>query len=137
MHKRLYSKPLRSVSFLETASTGVTILLVYVHDIIITSIDDNMIKSIQASLKDSFHMKDLDPLHDFLGLEVHQSPKSLFLNQHKYTYDIIELVDLHDSLPVDTLIEVNLKLSKNDDDLLPNPHTYRRLVDSLVYLTIT
>eukprot|EP00268_Persea_americana_P040628 TRINITY_DN40409_c0_g2_i1.p1 TRINITY_DN40409_c0_g2~~TRINITY_DN40409_c0_g2_i1.p1 ORF type:complete len:115 (+),score=12.36 TRINITY_DN40409_c0_g2_i1:50-394(+) len=96
-----------------------------------------MIKSIQASLRDSFHMKDLGPLHYFLGLEVHQSPQGLFLNQHKYTSDIIELADLHDSSPVDTPIKVNLKLSKDDGDLLPNPHTYRRLVGSLVYLTIT
>ena len=109
----------------------------YVDDIIITGTDDGMIKSIQASLRDSFHMKDLGPLHYFLGLEVHQSPKGLFLNQHKYTSDIIELADLHDSSPVDTPIKVNLKLSKDDGDLLPNPHTYRRLVGSLVYLTIT
>ena len=61
---------------------------------------------------------------------MHQSPKGLFRNQHKYTSD------LHESSPVDTLVEVNLKLSKDDGDL-PNPHTYRRLVGSLVYLTIT
>ena len=54
-----------------------------------------------------------------------------------HSFDLIELADLHDSLPVDTPIEVNLKLSKDDGDLLPNPHTYRRLVGSLVYLTIT
>ena len=34
-------------------------------------------------------------------------------------------------------MEVNLKLSKDDGDLLPNPRTYQRLVGSLVYLTIT
>ena len=82
-------------------------------------------------------MKDLGPLDYFLGLEVHQSPKGLFLNQHKYTSDLIELADLHESSPVDTPVEVNLKLSKDDGDLQSNLHTYRRLVGSLVYLTIT
>ena len=67
---------------MQRTSTGVTVLLVYVDDIIITGTDDSMIKSIQASLRDYFHMEDLGPLHYFLGLEVHQSPKGLFLNQH-------------------------------------------------------
>ncbi|RWR80118.1 Retrovirus-related Pol polyprotein from transposon TNT 1-94 [Cinnamomum micranthum f. kanehirae] len=55
--------------FLSHASTGFTVLLVYVDDVIITGTDDAMIKSLQASLRDSFHMKDLGPLHYFLGLE--------------------------------------------------------------------
>eukprot|EP00268_Persea_americana_P018667 TRINITY_DN193_c7_g2_i2.p1 TRINITY_DN193_c7_g2~~TRINITY_DN193_c7_g2_i2.p1 ORF type:complete len:155 (+),score=18.35 TRINITY_DN193_c7_g2_i2:1197-1661(+) len=96
-----------------------------------------MIKSLQASLRDSFHMKDLGPLHYFLGLEIHQSPKGLFINQHNYAIDLIELADLDESSSVDTPLEVNLKLSKDDGDLLPDPHTYQRLVGSLVYLTIT
>ena len=123
--------------FLQITSTGVTVLLVYVDDIIITGTDDGMIKYIQASLRDSFHMKDLGPLHYFLGLEVHQSPKGLFLNRQKYTLDLIELANLHDSSPVDTAVEVNLKLNKDNGDLLPDPHTHRHPVGSLVYLTIT
>ena len=109
----------------------------YVDNIIITGTDDGMIKAIQASLRDSFHMKDLGPLRYFLGLEVHQSSKCQFLNQHKYTSDLIELADFHESSSIDTPVEVNLKLSKHDGDLLPNLHTYKRLVGSLVYLTIT
>ena len=58
-----------------------------------------------------------------MGLEVHQSPKGLFINQHKYATDLIELTDLLDSSPVDTPLKVNLKLSKDDGDLLPDPHT--------------
>lgn len=34
-------------------------------------------------------------------------------------------------------MEVNLKLNKEDGDLLPNPEMYRSIVGSLVYLTIT
>ena len=113
-----------------------TVLLVCVDDIIITSTDDSMIKSIQASLRDYFHMKDLDPLYCLLGLEVHRSPKGLILNQHKYTSNVIELTNLLVYLPVDTPVEVNLKLSKDDGDL-PNPHSNRRLVRNSVYLTIT
>ncbi|XXG68680.1 hypothetical protein AAC387_Pa06g1711 [Persea americana] len=82
-------------------------------------------------------MKDLGLLYYFLGLEVHQSPKCLFVNQYKYTSDLIELADLHDSSLVDMPIEVNLKLSKDDGDLLPDPRTYQHLVGSFVYLTIT
>lgn len=56
-------------SFLYT-STGVIVLLVYVDDIIITGTDAGMIKSLQASLSASFHVKDLGQLHYFLGLEM-------------------------------------------------------------------
>eukprot|EP00268_Persea_americana_P059265 TRINITY_DN7252_c0_g2_i3.p1 TRINITY_DN7252_c0_g2~~TRINITY_DN7252_c0_g2_i3.p1 ORF type:complete len:904 (-),score=94.40 TRINITY_DN7252_c0_g2_i3:300-3011(-) len=119
------------------SSRGSTILLVYVDDIIITGPHSDMIRQIQASLQDKFHMKDLGPLNYFLGLEVHQSKKGLFLHQHKYATDLVDLADLGDSSPVDTPLEVNVKLRQQDGDLLPDPTFYRRLVGSLVYLTIT
>ena len=82
-------------------------------------------------------MKDLGPLTHFLGLEVHQSVEGLFINQHKYTMDHITLVDLQDSTLVDTPLEVNLKLRNDDGTLLPDPHMYRQLAGSQVYLTFT
>lgn len=51
--------------------------------------------------------------------------------------DLITLVDLQDYTLVDTPLEVNLKLRNDDGTLLPDPHMYRRLVGSQVYLTIT
>lgn len=53
--------------FLRHASNGVTVLLVYIDDIIIIGIDASMIKYRQYSLSDSFNMKDLGPLNYFLG----------------------------------------------------------------------
>lgn len=37
----------------------------------------------------------------------------------------------------DTRMEANLKLRKNDGELISNPTLYRKLVGSLLYLTIT
>lgn len=39
--------------------------------------------------------------------------------------------------PVDTQLEVNLKLTQDNGDLLPNPTLYGQLVGSLIYLTNT
>ena len=57
-------------------------------------------------------MKDLGPLTYFLGLEVQQTKKGIFLHQHKYVTDLIALASHQDSTPVDTSLEVNAKLRK-------------------------
>ena len=123
--------------FLHRSSNGITILLVYMDDIIISGTDSDMIKHLQASLHESFHMKDLGPLTYFLGLEVHQSKKGLILDQHKYAMDLIEMAGLQHSTPVDTPIEVNIQLAHDSGDLLPDATLYRCLVGSLISLTIT
>ena len=89
---------------------GTTLLLVYMDDIIITGTHNNMICDLQKPLQSAFHKKDLGPLTYFLGLEVQQSRKGPFLHQHKYATDLIELAGLREATPVDTPLEVNLKL---------------------------
>lgn len=55
-------------------------------------------------------MKDLGQLTYFLGLEVHFQQKDIFVNQHKYIQDLIQLVGLTNSASVHTPMEINLKL---------------------------
>ena len=99
--------------FLHHSSNGITVLLVYADDIIISGIDFDMINHLQTSLRESFHMKDLGALTYFLGLEVHRSKKGLILNQHKYAMDLIEMTGLQHSTLVDTPFQVNIKLSSS------------------------
>lgn len=47
------------------------------------------------------------------------------------------MAGLQTSTPVDTPIEVNVKLCQNDGEPLPRPTLYRYLVGRLVHLTIT
>ena len=82
-------------------------------------------------------MKDLGSLTYFLGLEVHTESSGFFLNQHKYTQDLIALVGLQDTSSMDTNMEVNTKYHQEVGDLLSDPTMYHQLVGSLNYLTIT
>lgn len=123
--------------FFQQTTIGMVFLLVYVDDIIITGDDKGMITKLQSMLHSTFQMKDLGHLTYFLGLEVHSRNHGLFLNQHKYIQDLIELAGLNDATAVDTPMEVNVKYRKDEGELLSDPFLYRQLVGSLIYLTIT
>ena len=56
----------------------------------------------------------------------------IFFNQHKYTKDLIALVGLENSTPMDTLLEMNVKFSNKDGELLLNSTTYWQLVRTLI-----
>ena len=113
------------------------ILLVYVDDIVITGTDLTLIDQLKQHMQNFFHMKDLGNLTYFLGLEIHASSHGIFLSQHKYAMDLVAAVGLQDLPPLDTPMEINIKLRRDEGDLLPDPTAYRTLVGSLIYLTNT
>nr|XP_027187015.1 uncharacterized protein LOC113784927 [Cicer arietinum] len=120
-----------------TSTSIVLLLLLYVDDMVITGSDLASIQELKQQLRALFHMKDLDNLHHFLGLEVHYTSKGIFLHQHKYAIDLISMAGLQSANPVDTPLEVNVKYHRDEGDLLIDPLLYRQLVGSLNYLTIT
>ena len=81
-------------------------------------------------------MKYLGLLTYFLGLEVHTDSSGIFLNQHKYTQELISLASLKDSSSVDTPMEVNVKYRSEEGDLFSDLTVFRRLVGSLNCLTV-
>ena len=103
----------------------------------IIGFDSALLAQIKTHLSKSFHMKDLGPLTNFLGLEVHHSPSGISLNQHKYASDLVATAGLQGTTSIDTPMELNVKLRKEEGDLLVYPSSYPKLVGSLVYLTIT
>jgi hypothetical protein len=54
-------------------------------------------------------MKDLGLMHYFLGLEVWQRPRDIFLRQGKYTVDILRKFSMMDCKSMATPMETNLK----------------------------
>ena len=73
----------------------------------------------------------------FLGIEVVQSNSGVVLSQRKYTLDILADIGMLDCKPVDTPMDLNIKLVPSQGELLRDPGRYRQLVGKLNYLTIT
>ncbi|XP_042954716.1 uncharacterized mitochondrial protein AtMg00810-like [Carya illinoinensis] len=69
--------------------TSITMVLVYVDDILVVGNDISQIDVFKRILSTHFKTKDLGSLKYFLGLEVAHSQTGIFLNQHKYTLDIL------------------------------------------------
>ena len=124
--------------FLRWFDHGITILLLYVDDMIITGDDDmQSIHDLKYFLDRQFEMKDLGPLNYFLSLEVSSFADGYYLNQAKYTSDLISRASITDSKIVDTPIEYNRCLNSHDGKSLSDATLYRQLVESLIYLTAT
>ena len=106
-------------------------------DMIITSDDLSGIQELKDFLSQQFEMKDFGYLSYFLGLEITYSTEGLYITQAKYAFELLSRVGLTDSKTVDTLVELNVHLTPIGEKPLSNLSLYRRLVGSLVYLTVT
>ena len=116
---------------------GYIYLIVYVDDIVITSSDSHGIMEVKQHLCHHFQTKDLDKLRYFLGIEVVQSKDGIVLSQRKYAMDILKETSLFGAKPVDTPMDLDVKLLRNKGEPLFDPGRYRRLVGKLNYLTVT
>jgi hypothetical protein len=56
------------------------VYLLYVDDIVLTAASPNLLRCIITALQWKFFMKDLGPLHHFLGKKVQRLGSSLFLS---------------------------------------------------------
>jgi hypothetical protein len=72
-----------------------------------------------------------------LGVEITSSDAGFYLTQAKYTFDLLSRAGLTDHKIVDTLIELNARLTPSSGELLHDPTLYQQLVGSLIYLIVT
>ena len=126
-----------SALFLHRTNKGTILLLLYVDDIIITGDDLSGIQELKNFFSQQFEMKDLRHFSYFLGLEITYSTNGLYITQAKYASELLSRARLTDSKTVDTPVKLNAHLTLTEGKPLSNPSLYKRLVGSLVYLTVT
>jgi hypothetical protein len=112
------------------------ILLLYVDDLFLTG-EEKIIAECKKRLASEFEMKDIGLMHYFLGLEVWQSPKRIFLNQGKYAVEILKRFDMLECKPMNTPMEAKLKLLVDTSLDLIDATLYRQIIGSLMYLMNT
>nr|GFA04630.1 hypothetical protein [Tanacetum cinerariifolium] len=121
----------------KAGSLGKDILLVqiYVDDIIFASTDPNECDMFSNEMSSKFQMSMMGQMSFYLGLQVSQSPRGIFINQSKFALEILKKFGMDSCDSVDTPMVDRLKL---DEDLSGTPvdqTCFRSMVGSLMYLT--
>ncbi|GJX90679.1 retrovirus-related pol polyprotein from transposon TNT 1-94 [Tanacetum coccineum] len=114
---------------------NILLVQIYVDDIIFASTKPAMCDEFSKIMTSKFKMSVMGQMTFFLGLQISQSPRGIFINQSNYALEIIKKYGMLSSDPVDTPM---VDKSKLDKDLHEKPidHThYRGMIGSLMYLT--
>ncbi|GJT11143.1 retrovirus-related pol polyprotein from transposon TNT 1-94 [Tanacetum coccineum] len=119
-----------------TRRHGGDILLVqvYVDDIIFGSTNPDFSKRFANLMKNNFEMSMMGELKFFLGLQVHQSPRGIFISQSQYAIELLKKHGLDECVSMST----PMATERLDADLQGTPTdqtTYRRMIGGLMYLT--
>ncbi|KAK1653678.1 hypothetical protein QYE76_071483 [Lolium multiflorum] len=106
-------------------------LLLYVDDIILTATLDFF--DTTDSLRAEFALKDLGPLHYFLGIEVVRRADGFFLHQRKYAHELLERAGCSTATPH---LLPSTRRPSSDGSLASDAPFYRSIVCPS-YLTLT
>jgi hypothetical protein len=112
-------------------------LLLYVDDIVLTASSTTLLQHIVQELRGVFAMKDLGPLHYFLGIQVCRTAQGFFLHQQQYAEDILDRASMSNCKPASTPIDTKGKVSAAAGVPLTDQTFYRSIAGALQYLTLT
>ncbi|KAK3013933.1 hypothetical protein RJ639_008806 [Escallonia herrerae] len=130
-----YSAKLHSsTKLLGGHARGVTALIVYLDNIIVTGNDPDEKKALRKYLAKEFKIKDLGKLKYFLGIDVAWSKDRIFVLQQKYVHDLLEETGKLGSRPSKTPIEPNHRLREFMEGAAAGKGMYQRLVGKLIHL---
>nr|GEW40592.1 uncharacterized mitochondrial protein AtMg00810-like [Tanacetum cinerariifolium] len=71
----------------------------------------------------------------FLGLQISQSPRGIFINQLKYALESLKKYRFESCDPMDTPMVEKSKLDEDKEGKAVDPSHYRGMIGTLLYLT--
>ncbi|GJV08942.1 retrovirus-related pol polyprotein from transposon TNT 1-94 [Tanacetum coccineum] len=120
-----------------TIRYGEDILLVqiYVDDIIYGSRNIKFSKRFEKLMQSRFEMSLMGEKKLFLGLQIHQSSRGIFINQSKFSLEILKKHEMDKCDSIDTPMATKPKLDAYLSGTPIDQTRYRSMIESLMYLT--
>ncbi|GJX88353.1 putative ribonuclease H-like domain-containing protein [Tanacetum coccineum] len=112
----------------------ILLVQVYVDDIIFGSTNPDFSKRFANLMKNNFEMSMMGELKFFLGLQVHQSPRGIFISQSQYAIELLKKHGLDERVSMSTPMATE-RLDADLQGTPTDPTTYRRMIGGLMYLT--
>ena len=116
----------------KTENKKLTILGIYVDDILITGEDEREISNISDALANAFKMKHMGELKEFLGIEAIYKNNGITLSQRKYTEQIVKQFAQENCKPTTTPMSKSYEPMENYE--INNRYPIRQAIGCLMYL---
>lgn len=122
--------------FYRHTKLSITILLVYVDDILLTGNDSTFISTLLHDLNAQFAMRLLGPIKQFLGIDITYHSTGVSLSQQSYITKILQKAGMDSCKP--NMTPTSTKKTKvMAEQSYSDPYFYRSLAGALQYVTIT
>ncbi|GJX12193.1 retrovirus-related pol polyprotein from transposon TNT 1-94, partial [Tanacetum coccineum] len=108
---------------------------VYVDDIIFVASTPKLCDLVAKIMCSKFKMSMMSKILFFLGLQIFQNPRGIFINQSKYTLESLKKYGFNSCEPVDTPMLEKSKLNEDKEGKAVDPSHYRGMIGTLLYLT--
>nr|GEU95712.1 copia protein [Tanacetum cinerariifolium] len=118
-------------------ANGNDLLLVqiYVDDIIFDASTPELCDLFANLMCSKFKMSMMGKISFFLGLQISQSPRGIFINQSIYALESLKKYGFESCDPVDTPMVEKSKLDEDKEGKAVDPSHYHSMIGTLLYLT--
>nr|GEX77450.1 retrovirus-related Pol polyprotein from transposon TNT 1-94 [Tanacetum cinerariifolium] len=121
--------------FIRRNRNDLLLIQIYVDDIIFAASTPELCDLFAKLMCSKFKMSIMGKILFFLGLQISQSPKGIFINQSKYALESLKKYGFKSYDPVDTPMVEKSKLDEDKEGKAIDPLHYHGMIGTLLYLT--
>nr|GEY85480.1 hypothetical protein [Tanacetum cinerariifolium] len=121
--------------FIKKNGNDLLLVQIYVDDIIFAAPTLELCDLFANLMCSKFKMSMMGKISFFLGLQISQSLRGIFINQFKYALESLKKYGFESCDPVDTPMVEKSKLDEDKEGKAVDPSHYRSIIGTLLYLT--
>nr|GEW65815.1 retrovirus-related Pol polyprotein from transposon TNT 1-94 [Tanacetum cinerariifolium] len=121
--------------FIRRNGNDLLLVQIYVDDIIFAASTLELCDLFANLMCSKFKMSMMGKISFFLGLQISQNPRGIFINQSKYALESLKKYSLESCDPVDTPMVEKSKLDEDREGTAVDQSHYRGMIGTLLYLT--
>ncbi|GJS01221.1 retrovirus-related pol polyprotein from transposon TNT 1-94 [Tanacetum coccineum] len=120
--------------FIRKEGKELLLVQVYVDDIICVASTPELCDPFAKIMCLKFKMSMMGKILFFLGLQIFQNPRGIFINQSKYTLESLKKYSFNSCDLVDTPMVEKSKLDEDKEGKAVDPSHYRGIIGTLLYI---